>query len=209
MRENLMHILIIDDHSLLRDSVALLLQQYYNHPIIIQHASSAREALQHTLEQQPALILLDIGLPDLRGDEIIGQLLISAPMARIVILSAFDNPTMIQHCMNEGAHGFIPKTASSQHVIAAIDHVMQGHLYTPTPPSEPSYNSQEREILLSKRQKEVLQQVRLGLSNQHIADTLNISLPTVKTHLRNIMDMLNVKNRTQAVNEALLLNLLH
>jgi len=204
-----MNILIIDDHSLLRDSVALLLQQHYGHRIIVQHASSAREALQHASQQQPALILLDIGLPDLRGDEIIGQLHTFAPMARIIILSAFDNPTMIQHCMREGAHGFIPKTTSSQQVIAAIDHVLQGHLYTPTPPAKPTYNCQEREIQLSKRQKEVLQQVRLGRSNQHIADTLNISLPTVKTHLRNIMDVLNVKNRTQAVNEALLLNLLH
>jgi len=203
-----MHVLIIDDHGLLRDSVALL-QQHYDHPIIVQHASSAREALQHASQQQPALILLDIGLPDLRGDGIIGQLHTLSPLAHIIMLSAFDSPTMIQHCMNEGAHGFISKSASSQTVITAIDHVLQGHLYTPPASAEPIYNNREREILLSKRQKEVLQQVRLGRSNQYIADTLNISLPTVKTHLRNIMDMLNVKNRTQAVNEALLLNLLH
>lgn len=180
-----MHVLIIDDHCLLRDSLSLLLEKQYGHDITIQHATSANEALDHA-QQQPTLIMLDIGLPDTRGDGIIKQLHSIAPSAHIIMLSAFDSPSMIQHCINEGARGFIPKRASSQTVVTAIRHVLQGNIYHPSPTTNPSH-TQEPQVLLSERQKEVLQQVRLGHSNQQIAESLHISMPTVKTHVRNIM----------------------
>ena len=203
-----MKILIVDDHALLCDSLMLLLQKHYGDEVSLLQAGNGNAALE-IIAQNPDLdlILLDLTLPDMHGFQVLQQLTATAPKMKAVALSGTTTPQFIRQCLALGLAGFIPKTATGKEMLSAIDLVLNGSTYIPAE-ALPDLPSGALPNALTSRQLDVLRLIRHGMSNDEIATVLDISIATVKTHVRGILACLGVKNRTEAVNEALLQKLL-
>jgi len=201
-------ILIVDDHALLCDSLMLLLKERHGDALSLLQAGSGKEALE-IVAQYPDLdmILLDLTLPDMHGFQVLQQLTATAPDIKVVALSGTIAPQFIQQCLALGFVGFIPKTTTGKAMLAAIDLILSGGTYIPAE-AMPALGSGEFPNILTSRQFDVLRLIRQGMSNDEIASVLDISLSTVKTHVRCILTTLGAKNRTEAVNEAVLQKLL-
>lgn len=204
------HCLIVDDHPLVRSSIASLLPVKFRKSRSTE-AASAEDALRMMKHQKPDLVLLDLGLPGMSGTEALKAIQHLYADIPVLILSASDNLHDMQRCMNAGAHGFINKTEPGNILLAAIESVLNGKKHIPvslqTQYSEVSHRLKQVEMITA-RQLDVLNQMREGKRNKEIASTLGISESTIKVHCRDIFKILSVNNRHQAVQESLSLGLL-
>ncbi len=200
--------LLIDDHAMLRDGLALLLKSANPDTTCLQ-AGTLSEGLKLADERQDlALILLDLDLPDSRGTGSIPVLMERCPSARVVMLSAHEDTATVEACIDAGASGFVHKSAGFDELSAALAMVARGGI--PLPPRllqkspRPAASALDQ---LSARQHDVLQQLLRGASNKVIERQLGLSASTVKTHLAEIFRRLGASNRTQAVVAAAALGL--
>lgn len=203
-----MRILLVDDHALLREGLASMLAQQPG-PLDVLHASHLAEASrQCAMEPNIALVLLDLDLPDSQGQQGIKELRERLPLARIVVLSAQEDPATVEACIDAGAAGFIHKSASFAVLDAALRQVVQGDIHLPPPVLAAAPRPAAAALdLLSSRQRAVLELLLRGASNKHIERELDLSASTVKTHMAELFRRLEVNNRTQAVLAAAALGL--
>jgi DNA-binding NarL/FixJ family response regulator len=158
---------------------------------------------------KPRVILLDVGLPGMSGLEAIPLLRERAPEASIIILTVFEDEEKIVQAISAGAAGYLLKTAPPEEITRGIQEVLAGgapmngriarrvlEMFSRMTPKQNDYH-------LTQREREILQQMIGGLIKKEIADTLNLSVHTVDTHLRNIYAKLHVNTRTGAVAKAL------
>lgn len=198
-----MKILLVDDHALFRESVALLVEHRLP-GLQLRLAGDVAGALA-ALQAEPgfALVLLDLALPDSSGFTGVERLREAAPQLPLVVMSADDRPETVLAAIDRGAAGFIPKSADSRAFAAALRTVFEGRVYLPPqallgqgPKTEPVLDD---ELGLSPRQIEVLRLLVQGHSNKLIVRELGIAESTVKTHVEAIFRRLGVNSRTQAV----------
>lgn len=155
--------------------------------------------------------MLDLGLPDINGIELIPQIKAKAPDSRILILTSSDDENKALESMTSGADGFCTKTNAHSHLELAIRSVMDGKGWM-----EPSIGSSVLKKMsaqnisnkkssydLSERELDVIKLVIEGSSNQEIANELKLSPDTIKTHIRRIMAKMGVNDRTQIAVKAL------
>jgi DNA-binding NarL/FixJ family response regulator len=195
-----MKLLIVDDHSILREGVAEILRQ--SEPgVEVLSARTIEEGLELARRMPLDAIFLDLYFPGGGGMSAIGQFAGVAPSVPVIILSSSESTGDIQRTLAQGARGYVPKSASTEKLIAALRLVLSGGTYVPAELGEtlPSWNGADG---LTGRQLEVLGAVCRGLSNKDIGQELGLSEKTVKTHITAIFRALNVVNRTQAVNAA-------
>jgi DNA-binding NarL/FixJ family response regulator len=201
-----MKCLLLDDHAMFRDALALLVAA--QHPQVrLLPASRLAEALA-LLAADPALelVLLDLILPDSSGLETLRRVREHSPHARVIVLSADDRPETVLAAIDAGAAGFIPKTADAGVLQQALATVLAGGVYVPPmtllvgggAPAEGRSRSPET-LDLSPRQIDVLRLLIEGHSNKVIARRLDISPSTVRTHVEALFERLSAHNRTQAV----------
>ena len=201
-----MKCLLVDDHALVRDALALLIA--LQHPDVdLRHAGRLREA-RAVLEAEPDvdLVLLDLALPDSSGLDTL-----SRPCGRPrrttrpVVLSADDRPETVFTAIDGGAAGgFIPKATESRLLREALATVLRGGVYVPAvalaaSPAPHGQPASTEHLGLTQRQIEVLRMLVDGRSNKLIARELDLAPSTVKTHLEAIFQRLHVNSRTQAV----------
>jgi DNA-binding NarL/FixJ family response regulator len=218
-----MRALLIDDHALFCDAMALLFDARF--PGIALHQShdlaDGLEVLNR--ESDIRLVLVDLDLPDSSGPESLPALKACAPAARLVVVSADDRPDTVERAIDLGASGFVPKTAQSDVLARALHTILEGGVFIPPPrqsaqrhaspiqhttPVAPAQDLlPDRQETLSVRQLQVLQLLIEGQSNKHICRALSLSESTVKTHINAIFQRLQVSNRTQAVMAAARLGL--
>ena len=199
-----MKCLLVDDHALVRDALALLIALH--HPQVgLRHAGRLGEA-RAVLAAEPDvdLVLLDLSLPDSAGLTTLIAVREAAPATRIVVLSADDRPQTVLAAIDAGAAGFIPKTTESRSLRAALETVLGGGVHVPQPAPDaaqiaPRQPASVGELGLTQRQIDVLRLLVDGHSNKLIARGLDLSASTVKTHLEAIFQRLEVNSRTQAV----------
>lgn len=199
-------ILIADDHPLFREGVARLIADQPDLEVVGE-ASDGLEALVKARELRPDLILMDITMPGVDGLEATRLLKEELPEARIIILSQRDESEALFEATRSGAHGYLLKTLRSHQLLDALRSVMEGgaaiapamagHLMeefrrlsqaTPDQKSEP----------LTAREQEILKLIAQGASNQEIAEQLVVSLHTVKSHVKKILEKLHANSRHQA-----------
>lgn len=196
-----MKTLLIDDHPLFREGLALLMAHAFPQ-LDIRQADSIGQAIER-LRSEPEirLALLDLGLPDSSGTLSLRRLRDAAPEVTVVVLSADETPETVLGAIDEGAAGFIPKTSQTGAMRAALETVFAGGVYLPprvlglradAPPVEAVLG-------LSPRQLDVLKLLINGKPNKVICRELDLSESTVKTHLGAIFRKLNANSRTQAV----------
>ncbi|XHS77013.1 response regulator [Burkholderiaceae bacterium UC74_6] len=200
---DLVKILLVDDHRLLAEALADLIQVRFP-SCAITHAFSLAEALSK-LTDDVRLVLLDLGLPDASGLEAVRAVRAHAQQARIVVLSADDRAETVRSAIELGASGFVPKQAKSDQLLRALSAVLDGSVTLPATAvasltAESGVPASHGEDLgLTPRQRDVLRLLIEGLPNKLISRSLGLSESSVKTHLDAIYRRLGVSSRTQAV----------
>jgi DNA-binding NarL/FixJ family response regulator len=154
---------------------------------------------------------MDINLPDLDGIELCKIMTQNHPKTKVLALSTFDQGTYIKKMMESGAHGYLLKKSSKQEIIEAIKTVNSGETYLCFDAGRAFKQANENQNNLphlTKREKEVLQNISEGLTNLQISEKLFISIDTVDSHRKNLYSKLNVKNTAMLLKYALENNLL-
>lgn len=189
MAHNVVKILIVDDHTLFRAGLRLVLGRLGANNQLLE-ASDAEEGLATGLAHGSIdLILLDLHLPGLDGLACVRKFRQTFPDALLLILSGEEEPQLIEACLAEGARGFIHKSSTPEKMLEAIRHALD---------PEPAPMGSSRQAQLTPRQIEVLAGVCAGAPNKQIARTLGMSENTVRVHLHDIFRVLGVRTRTQA-----------
>jgi DNA-binding NarL/FixJ family response regulator len=208
-----MKVLLVDDHALFREGLRLLLQRM-DAGFEVLEAGHVDAALQ-AMAQHPdlALVLLDLGLPDMAGVDALSLMRTQHPGIPVVVISALQDRPCVLEAINRGAMGFIPKSSDSSLLTHALQLVLAGGVYIPvsalvdaqepadsaTPAGLQAQTERLQALGLSARQIEVLVQMVQGLPNKLIARNLGLSEATVKSHVTATLRALRVANRTQAV----------
>lgn len=205
-----MQILLADDHPLFREGVRPVLEKLGEGVILIEaHDYPSAFAAMYN-HDQIELALLDLCMPGMQGIEGVLQFRAAFPATPVVVLSAAESRLDIEKLLSAGAMGYIPKTAQSETILAALQRVLAGAIYIPDIlrlaagggriGALPRQHSPESPLAaLTERQHDVLCELAKGLSNKQIADCLRVTEGTVKIHLAAIFRVLKVANRTEAV----------
>jgi len=206
-------ILIADDHALFRQGVRRLLDAAPELQVVGE-ASSGHEALRLVEELAPDIVLLDVSMPGPSGIEVARVIKTTSPRSRVIILTVFTNEEFLFEAIKAGAMGYLLKDSSPEELLRAVRVVAEGEgLIAPAMAAKifkefARATEDIKEVVplvtpVTQREVEILQHVAAGLANKEIASRLGISERTVKNHLSNIMEKLQVNSRTQAAVYAL------
>jgi DNA-binding NarL/FixJ family response regulator len=190
-------ILSVDDHPLLREGIATIIN---NQPdmVLVSQAANGTEAIQQYRDHQPDVTLMDLRLPDLSGIDAMIAIRTEFPGARIIMLTTFEGDVEIQRALEAGARGYLLKNMPPSELVQVIRQVHAGKKRVP-PELAAHLAEHMSDDNLTVREVEVLQQIGGGNRNRDIAELLHISEETVKVHVKHIMDKLGAKDRTQAI----------
>ncbi len=192
--------MLVDDHALFRDGVALMLQVIAAEVVVI-HAKSCEQAMERLDEgAAPAWFLLDLGLPGAGGLDARWRLRDRVDSASIVVLFGSDDHLLAHACIDAGAMGFIHKSSDSRSMIAALRQVLAGAVVLPALAEGEATLAGPNPLhgALTPRQREVLARLIKGKPNKAIASELGINDSTVKSHVTAVLLALGVNNRTEA-----------
>jgi DNA-binding NarL/FixJ family response regulator len=193
-------VLLVDDHRLFADAIATVLGRL-DRDLRVVPCASAEDALERLANgPKPDLVLLDLGLPGLRGIHAFRALAAAAPGAPIVIVTASDPTPEMHRMVREGARGVVHKRASAAELLAVLRVVRAGGTHVPAELLAVATTDQADE--LTDRQRDVLVLLAGGASNKEIADRLGIAEATVRVHVSSVLRTLGVENRTQAATSA-------
>jgi len=201
-------ILIVDDHAVVRAGLKLLLDA---EPDLepVGEAGTARDAIFQARALHPDLILMDVGMPDQNGLEVVPTLLHEHPETKVLVLSMQDEPQYVRQAFDVGASGYVLKESADTDLVTAIHQVAQGESYVDPKLGARLVAAERAEIRraeedpLSEREREVLRLLALGHTNQEIAKQLFISVRTAETHRAHIMQKLGLQTRAELVRYAL------
>ncbi|HZI52802.1 MAG TPA: response regulator transcription factor [Chitinophagaceae bacterium] len=186
-------VFIVDDHYMVIEGIRSLLQDEKN----IEwtgHAGNAASCLAFLHQQQPDIILMDINLPDMSGIELCKEVKEKYPSVFIIGLSTFNQQSFIKKMMENGASGYVLKNATQEELTSAIETVMKGKTYLSEEASHTLRKENGANIVLTRREKEVIELIADGLTNAEIAQKLFISVTTVDTHRKNVLAKFEAKN---------------
>jgi two-component system nitrate/nitrite response regulator NarL len=199
-----MKVLLVDDHPLLREGVASVLQRADAATVVVQ-AVNGQEGLDRLAEQDDiALVLMDLRMATMPGLETLEQIRRRYPDVPAMVLSSSEDPADVRRALKAGARGYCPKSSGSGTLLAALRLVLDGEVYVPPFMAQaPDEESAPPDASgLTPRQKEVLQALCSGKSNKEIANALGMQEKTVKGHVSVIFRTLKVVHRLQAVEVA-------
>ena len=196
-------VFIVDDHYMVIEGIRSLLQ----HEKAIDwagHASNAASCLAFLKQQQPDVILMDINLPDKSGIELCQEVKQKYPSVFIIGLSTFNQQSFIEKMINNGASGYVLKNATGNELMEAIEVVMKGKSYLSHEVAQMLRKEHGEDVpVLTRREKEVLELIANGYTNNEMAQKLFISITTVDTHRKNLLTKFNVKNTALLIKAAL------
>ncbi len=202
-------ILIVDDHTVVRDGLAVMLGRREDFAVVGE-AKNGLEAVDRARELQPDVILMDLRMPELDGVEAMRRIRAEDSVVKFIVLTTFDTDEYIFDAIEAGAKGYLLKDASREDLFEAVRAVHRGEsLIQPGVAArvldrfaQLSHQAPAPDAL-SEREAGVLRLMAQGTANKEIAASLSISESTVKTHVANIFQKLEVTNRTEAVTKAM------
>jgi DNA-binding NarL/FixJ family response regulator len=194
-------VLTVDDHPLLREGIATLVNSQPDMALVAQ-ASTGREGVDQFRKHRPDVTLMDLRLPDMSGIDTMIAIRADFPEARILVLTTFDGDVEIQRALEAGARGYLLKSMPPREMVDAIRQVHAGRKRIP-PEIAAHVAEHLSEEALTAREIEVLRLVAGGNRNKDIAERLFISEETVKVHVKHVMGKLGANDRTQAVTIAI------
>jgi DNA-binding NarL/FixJ family response regulator len=206
-------ILVVDDNASHSAGIRQLIEIQSCHKVV-GIATNGEEAIRRVGNTEIDVVLMDMNMPEVDGIAAIQEIMIKKPQTKIIALTGMDDPDLIYKAMRSGARGYILKTMVTTQLMKAIDEVSKGKVYMPTSiatkffdefhdkvqqSTQPNPARQALLNYLTSREKEVLKLLTEGMTYKGVADKLVISETTVKTHVNNIFQKLQVNDRTQAV----------
>jgi DNA-binding NarL/FixJ family response regulator len=203
--------MIVDDHTVVRDGLSAMFGRQPDFGVVAE-ARNGREAVERASATHPDVVLMDLRMPEMNGVEAMRAISEADPSVKFIVLTTYDSDEYIFDAIEAGAKGYLLKDASRDDLFAAVRSVARGEsLIEPRVATRvldrmAQLARQAREPVhdvLSYREVEVLQLIARGLANKQIAADLSISESTVKTHVANIFQKLEVNHRTEAVTKAL------
>ncbi|HET9115967.1 MAG TPA: response regulator transcription factor [Gaiellaceae bacterium] len=201
-------VLIVDDHTLVRSGLRLLLEAEAG-LVVEDEAADAEQAIRLARLHKPDVVLLDVVLPGRSGIEAAPEILAAAPRARILVLSMQDDPSYVRQAFAAGASGYLLKEAADDELVQAVREVAAGNRYVHPAlgarlaAAEAEARARAEADPLSEREREVLRLLALGHTNQEIAKLLFISVRTAETHRAHVMQKLRLSTRAELVRYAI------
>lgn len=209
-------ILIADDHTIVRQGLARLLEDHAGFKVIGE-AVNGNMAIEKSLALKPDVVIMDIAMPLLNGIEAARRIRRHLPQSKIIILSMYAHEHYIHELLEAGISGYLLKDSSGRDIIDAIQAAMKGETFLSPPISKvlvdrylslrKSSPKEERFNQLSNREREIFQLIAEGHSTKKISQMLCISISTVKTHRQKVMEKLEVDSPAQLVHYAISLGL--
>jgi len=200
-------ILVADDHFIVREGLRSILRREPDFHVVGEAANGMEAAIAHA-ELQPDVTIMDLRMPVCGGVEAIRKIKAATPKARILVMSNFEGDEDIHAALSAGAMGYLLKHSSGDQVTPAIRALMLGKQWIPAEVAS-LLASRERGEVLSEREREIVKLLVLGEANKQIAGALGITEQTVKSHVKNILAKLQVRDRTEAVTVALRRGIVH
>ena len=211
---NTIRVVLADDHVFVRDGIKSLLENEANIEVVGE-ATDGLEALSIVKTLNPDLLILDIRMPNLTGIEVVEKLRSENNLVKIVMLSMHESEEYVLKSIKAGADGYLLKGSSKEEFLKAvhtianggkyfsgdISSILIGQLSNPTAAME-TKQSLDEELMITKREKEILKLLLSGKGNKEIAEALEISKRTAEVHRFNLMKKLKVKNLMELSNKA-------
>jgi len=197
-----MKILLVDDHKLMREGLRMLLEKL-GQITIVGEADNGVTAVRMARDLKPDLVLMDIAMPDLNGIEATRRIMTEAPGVKVIALSMHADKRFVRHMFAAGAAGYVLKGSAFEEVAAAIKTVAAGRIYISPKITDQVLAEYVKQLIkpsagaespLSGREREVLQILAEGKSSRKIAERLHVSVTTVDTHRKHIMDKLGFRS---------------
>jgi two-component system response regulator NreC len=203
-------VLLADDHAMLRQSMRLLLEMHEQIEVIAD-VGDGRTAVDEALRLQPDIVLMDLAMPDLNGIEATAQILHQNPRIKVLVLTSLTDDQRVVAAIRAGASGYVVKSSDVNELLLAIQAVHLGNPYFSQSlahgRSPVEYLLQARREgsgeTLSPREREVLQLVAEGYTNQEVADKLVLAVKTVEAHKAHIMVKLKAQSKTDLIKYAI------
>jgi two-component system, NarL family, nitrate/nitrite response regulator NarL len=196
----LIRVVIAEDHRIVREGLISCLQNRHN-ILVVGEASNGKEAVEISLQLQPDVILMDIGMPEMNGFEATKILSKELPSGKVLILTAHDEEEYILELLKSGARGYVLKDISSDELIKAIEVVYLGETYFGSEVTKIVVREYVENIIptikdqasiLTEREREILRLLAEGYVNKEIAVILNLSVKTINSHRESIMRKVDI-----------------
>jgi DNA-binding NarL/FixJ family response regulator len=200
-------ILVVDDHFVVREGLRSLIRREPG-MIVIAEAVNGEEGVEMYERLQPHVVIIDLRMPVMGGVEATRAICAVSPEARILVLTSFEGDEDIHAAFDAGASGYLLKHSSGDQVVPAVHALMRGETWVP-PEVESRLAARQRGEILSPREREIVRHLALGEANKEIGASIGISEQTVKSHVKNILGKLRVRDRTEAVTVALRRGIIH
>jgi two-component system, NarL family, response regulator LiaR len=195
-------VMLVDDHNVVRSGLATFLKAYDDLELVGE-ARNGLEAVNLCHQKKPDVILMDLMMPEMDGIAATRAILADYPDIKIIAMTSFEEENLVQGVLAAGAISYLLKNVSSDELAAAIRAAFLGRstlspeaasalVHATRPTKQPSFD-------LTEREREVLNLVVQGHSNQQIADAMVISIATVKAHISSILSKLQVSSRAEAI----------
>lgn len=200
-------VLIADDHGVVRDGLRTMLEREGFH--VVAEAATGREAIEQAVAHHPQVVLLDIRMPDLDGLQALSALKEAQPETAVIMLTSHTYPAYLSRAVALGAAGFLSKEVNPDKIPYSVRAAAEGNhlldrellkmvLATAVTPNAQPQPPTDLDETVTPAELRVLRLIGQGLDNTAIAQALNLSPNTIKTHVRHIFEKLHVSDRTQA-----------
>jgi DNA-binding NarL/FixJ family response regulator len=190
-------ILCVDDHPLLREGIAALIENQSDMELVAQ-ATNGREALDSFRQHRPDITLMDLQMPEMSGIDAMSTIRSEFPDARIIVLTTHTGDSLVSRAMKAGARAYLLKSAVRKELLDTVRAVHVGQKRV-SPELAAEIAEHAADSVLTPREVEVLRLVAGGNANKEVAARLSLTEETVKAHVRNILGKLGANDRTHAV----------
>ncbi len=200
---------IVDDHYMVIEGIRALLQNETD-IVWLGHATNAASCMAFLQQQLPDVILMDINLPDKSGIDLCKELKSMYPSVKVLGLSTFNQQSFIEKMMSNGASGYVLKNASGQELMEGITTIVQGKEYLSFDAAIALRHIDKNSSVpvITRREKEVLELIADGFTNNEIAKQLFLSCTTVDTHRKNLLAKFEAKNIASLIKQAMQLHMI-
>ncbi|HQU83262.1 MAG TPA: response regulator transcription factor [Pyrinomonadaceae bacterium] len=213
--DNKIKVLIAEDHNIVREGLKMIIDSQPDMETVGE-ASDGREAVELARKLIPDVVLMDISMPNLNGLTAAAQLKRIAPEIKILTLTRHNDSAYLSELIQAGVNGYVLKQSSAKELIRAIRTIAAGENFLDPAVTDKVFaafteggkntnlRGEKRTAKLTERESETLRHVALGYSNREIADKFGISVKTIEAHKANAMQKLDLKNRRDIINYAIL-----
>src|SRR5215468_6681711 len=196
-KAKVIRVLCVDDHPIVREGIRAIIGTQPDMSVV-DEAGDGQAAVARYREHQPDVVVMDLRMPHLGGVDATTQLRKEFPEARIIVLTTYEGDEDIHRALEAGARAYLLKDMVRTELLQTIREILAGHKHL-SPKAAASVAEHMPRLALSERELQVLNLIAKGLRNKEIGAALDIAEDTVKIHVKNIFDKLDVIDRTQAV----------